>query len=728
MNSINIKNVSKSYTIKKKNIGKGFFKKTTKEKFFALSKINLKIEKGECIGIIGRNGSGKTTLLKLIGNIITPTSGLITIKGKILCFLDLSTGFEDHLTGRENIYLYSSLIGIPKKIVDQKIDEIITFSELQDFIDINIEKYSNGMKARLAFSTVFCYNPDIILLDEIISVGDELFQKKSIEKIKSMKKLNKTILIVSHVMELLIDVCDKIVYLDSGKIQLFDSTKNAISKYLNDNPIDKSDQLDTIESQFRKIILIESKLKKKTSENFLEKVVSELDVTKNTQSLNETLTNLKEKTKVSIRKNDCLNSKKIQILESKLYFEYNENIKKELIELIENQLRLFIIFQKITDNKNEMIKYVERKNRYVDKLSKYGYLSNSVMLEKKLENAMNRFLLYKNQYEKTPAMTEIIFFSAKIDLTNIIDKQLLDSIHDLDKLSKLRPNKIIYLKEILDDAIILSSIKVNELESQLKKFFSLLDEFSKTKTNMIEIRQTLINSIQSIMTYKSHNLLVSGSFVHLFLRLFEKQQIKLKDSEISELNTFISSWSYDIDILTREILNKKINTNDVGNQMSSLSKLNNIKNSLQNKINVYLKKEKKNGFSIKNIKIDGKKIISKDVFNSNDDISFKILISKNKELKSKKVFIDILLYSENEILISKFSSSINNMTTPINDKWITCKVNVKPLKSGLYYIDLIVKDNENKIFDTLKKAYFFTIKNQNNSNDGLIILDSKWDI
>ncbi|MBT3464022.1 ABC transporter ATP-binding protein, partial [archaeon] len=179
MTSINVKNISKKYKIRQHKPGFAFLRDTEEKDFFSLKKVSLNVKKGECVGIIGPNGSGKSTLLRIIGGVTKPTFGNINIKGDILSFLDLNAGFQEELTGRENIFLFSSFLGFSRKEVAKKYDEIVLFAELKEFMDVKLKNYSDGMKIRLAFSTAVAYFPDILLLDEILSVGDELFQKKS---------------------------------------------------------------------------------------------------------------------------------------------------------------------------------------------------------------------------------------------------------------------------------------------------------------------------------------------------------------------------------------------------------------------------------------------------------------------------------------------------------------------------------------------------------------------
>lgn len=240
MNSIEIRNLTKiftiykdkRYTLKQKLI---FFRNNTKEKSIVLDDINLTIKKGELVILIGTNGSGKSTLLKLISKILYPTKGIIKTNGKICSIIELGAGFHQDFTGRENIYFNGSLYGLSKKTIDEKIEEIIKFSELENFIDNPIRTYSSGMIIRLAFSIVINIDADIYLFDEILAVGDNHFQKKCLKKIQELKKMNKTIIVVSHDLDLVKNIGTRAIWLNNGKIYKDGVTKEIINMYLKES-------------------------------------------------------------------------------------------------------------------------------------------------------------------------------------------------------------------------------------------------------------------------------------------------------------------------------------------------------------------------------------------------------------------------------------------------------------------------------------------------------------
>lgn len=186
--------------------------------FWALKDINFEIKKGERLGVLGLNGSGKSTLLKVVSGVLKPTTGSIQTSGVIAPLLELGAGFSPEYTGRENIYLYGAVLGYTKEFLDEKFDEIVDFSGLGEFIEVPIKNYSSGMKARLGFSIATVVEPDILILDEVLSVGDKKFRKKSENKIMSMFDKGVTVLFVSHSLEQVTRLCDKAIILDSGRL------------------------------------------------------------------------------------------------------------------------------------------------------------------------------------------------------------------------------------------------------------------------------------------------------------------------------------------------------------------------------------------------------------------------------------------------------------------------------------------------------------------------------
>lgn len=199
--------------------------------FWALKDINMEIPRGKTVGFIGRNGSGKSTLLKLISRILYPDGGKITANGKISTLIELGSGFHPELTGRENIYINASILGFSREEVNRKFKDIVGFSGLEEFIDNPVKTYSSGMYVRLGFSVAINIDPDILLVDEVLAVGDETFQKKCIKKIHEMKKAGKTIVFVSHDLKSVEELCDHVYLLHNGRLMKEGKPVDVISEY-----------------------------------------------------------------------------------------------------------------------------------------------------------------------------------------------------------------------------------------------------------------------------------------------------------------------------------------------------------------------------------------------------------------------------------------------------------------------------------------------------------------
>lgn len=195
-----------------------FFKKQSYERQKVLNDISFDIKQGEFFGIVGRNGSGKSTLLKILAGIYSPTSGGVTINGKLTPFIELGVGFNPELTGRENVFLNGALLGFNRKEMAEMYDEIVEFAELKKFMDQKLKNYSSGMQVRLAFSIAIRAKSDILILDEVLAVGDEAFQKKCIDVFERYKAEKRTVVLVTHDMETIRRFCNKAILLDSGKI------------------------------------------------------------------------------------------------------------------------------------------------------------------------------------------------------------------------------------------------------------------------------------------------------------------------------------------------------------------------------------------------------------------------------------------------------------------------------------------------------------------------------
>jgi len=235
---IDIANLGKKYRIfyEKSSLVKSFFAWTKGrriyEDFWALKDISFAVEKGETIGIIGRNGSGKTTLLKLLAGVTRPESGTMKIGGFASSLLELGTGFQEELTGRENIFLNGGILGMSRKEINKKFKDIINFAGIGKFIDSPMRTYSTGMWMRLGFSLAINANFEILLIDEVLAVGDASFQKKCFEKFNQLKQKGATILLVSHNLEKVREICNRTIWLDAGICKAFDVTDKVVDMYL----------------------------------------------------------------------------------------------------------------------------------------------------------------------------------------------------------------------------------------------------------------------------------------------------------------------------------------------------------------------------------------------------------------------------------------------------------------------------------------------------------------
>ena len=235
-NAIEIKNMSKDFkliydkpnTLKERLV---FWKNTKKDYRHVLKNINLNIKKGETVALIGTNGSGKSTLLKLMTKIIYPTKGTIKTNGKLTSLLELGAGFHPDFTGRENIYFNASIFGLTAAEIDNRVDEIIKFSELEEFIDVPVRTYSSGMYMRLAFSVAINVDAEILLIDEILAVGDQHFQDKCFAKMNELKNSGKTIVIVSHSLESIKKLCNRAIWIYDGEVRLDGNTEDVIKEY-----------------------------------------------------------------------------------------------------------------------------------------------------------------------------------------------------------------------------------------------------------------------------------------------------------------------------------------------------------------------------------------------------------------------------------------------------------------------------------------------------------------
>ena len=237
-NAVEVKNVTMEFNMSKEKVDsiKEYFIKLVKrelhfEQFLALKDVSVTIEQGDVFGIVGLNGSGKSTLLKVISGILKPTKGTVKTVGTISPMVELGAGFDMDLTARENIFLNGSVLGYSKQMMEEKFDEILEFSELQPFVDVAVKNYSSGMVARLAFAIATITKPDILIVDEILAVGDFLFQQKCEKRIREMMDRGTTVIIVSHTIEQIERLCKHVLWLEHGNMKMLGDTKTVCDAY-----------------------------------------------------------------------------------------------------------------------------------------------------------------------------------------------------------------------------------------------------------------------------------------------------------------------------------------------------------------------------------------------------------------------------------------------------------------------------------------------------------------
>lgn len=238
-NMIEVKNVKMKFTMSDEPLNslKEVFTKAISGKlkfneFLALNDVSFNVEKGETLGLVGTNGAGKSTTLKVISGILKPTEGSVTVRGNIVPMLELGAGFDLELTGRENIFLNGAVLGYSKEYLQSKYDEIVEFAEIKEFIDMPIRNYSSGMMARLAFSIASVVQPEILIVDEILSVGDVKFQEKSLNRMKELMGGGATVVFVSHSIDKIREMCNHVVWLDHGKVVMYGKANEVCDAYI----------------------------------------------------------------------------------------------------------------------------------------------------------------------------------------------------------------------------------------------------------------------------------------------------------------------------------------------------------------------------------------------------------------------------------------------------------------------------------------------------------------
>lgn len=238
-NIINVNQVTMKFNLMEERVDtlKEYIVKLLKRKllyneFISLDHVTFSIQKGDVLGIVGLNGAGKSTLLKILAGVLKPTSGTVSVKGSIAPLIEVGAGFDPELTARENIYLNGAILGYSRRFIDSKFDEIIEFAELERFVNVPVKNFSSGMYTRLGFSIATIVNPEILIVDEVLSVGDFKFQEKSKKRIEELMSGGTTVILVSHDNDIIKKMCNKVLWLESGTIKMYGNTQAVLDEYV----------------------------------------------------------------------------------------------------------------------------------------------------------------------------------------------------------------------------------------------------------------------------------------------------------------------------------------------------------------------------------------------------------------------------------------------------------------------------------------------------------------
>jgi ABC-type polysaccharide/polyol phosphate transport system ATPase subunit len=716
MKSIIIKNLSKKYKLNDLSKKSIFSKKKKSKDFYALSNINLSINKGECIGVIGPNGSGKTTFLKLIGDITTPTTGSIISNGNVLSFLDLNAGFQEELTGRENVYLYGSITGLTKKTMNKYIDEIISFSGLSEFIDIKLKNYSTGMKMRLGFATSMAHNPDIILLDEVLSVGDEIFQKRSMNKILTLKNLGKTIVIVSHMMDNIRDIADKVIYLKDGKIKSYDTTLKVIQEYTQDSAIESYADLDLIKDLILDINKLEKEKKSlKPEENSFFNFITK-QKTKN--SINNEIIYLKDKINDLIIPIESLIDKEISFYEKLINKKSNEKLNKKNLDILKNLLKnkIYLCDVKIgfSNSKDFTSRFLNAKNQAMNKQIVFDSNIGEKKFEKKFEYALNEYREDYNKYKRNIIMEDIVLYSSKIDLSNIkneiLDREIKKTVNLINSEGKTS------LFRFFDNILILTILDESKLKKNSENVFNYLIKH-KSKN---EVSKFVTKQFKIFMGYKSHNLILCGHFSLSLLHFLFKTNINLSKKDVATLEEFIDSWIFDAETSIASIKRKSKNNSNQNFLLKEIDKLSYLKGQLLGTKSRISLTTKDYPIVISKIDFMNKKGQKIETFHQDEPITFCILYHSKHSFKSFIVGIDI--FNEEGFCLSKFKQRFSPTCTQGEIKNIVSKLT---FGQGRYYVSCNIHPDKKgaKSFELFK---WFRIKSSYNEDEGIIKIQSKW--
>ncbi len=375
--AIKVENVSKTFRIPHEQVTSlrgafvgAFNRNRTYEEFKALDNVSFEVKKGEFFGIIGRNGSGKSTLLKVLASIYQPDSGKVTVNGEISPFLELGIGFNPELSGRDNVYLNATVLGMTRKQINQKFNDIVAFAELERFIDQKLKNYSSGMQVRLAFAVSIHANRDILLMDEVLAVGDNNFQSKCLEKFAEYRDTGRTVIIVTHDISVVQRYCDRAILLRSGKIQMIGDPEKVGNEYIYQNMSDEEKRL--VDEEKREAKKLEKQAKEQATE-----------IAQNDEANKNKAESKKAKQKIAeITKVEFLDEKG----NKKNVFETGDDINVRVYFKVSNKEEEFNFGVALFNEKNE---YVMGINTVFDKVDVSECIKNGYIQVKYKNNPLN---------------------------------------------------------------------------------------------------------------------------------------------------------------------------------------------------------------------------------------------------------------------------------------------------------------------------------------------------
>ena len=749
MYALEIENISKEFRLNKKNI---LFDRTP-DKVAAIRDLSLKVKKGECIGIIGRNGSGKTTLLRLVAGIIKPDKGKINIKGKLMSFIDLNAGVNPELTGKENIFLYASLLGMANNEIKREYNNIVDYAQIpKKFLNTKFKNYSSGMKARLTFSIAMANDPDVILIDETISVGDESFQKKSFGRIKELMKSGKTILIVSHNISQLVTICDLMVLLEEGKLIKKGHPMEVMNHYLSDI-YDKDMN-----------ILIESIKNKKVEIKKLKKETGEISIKKSFFGGNKTS---KNKNKIDELKSDLLDqvNQIINILAEKNFSLLNMesyHIENKDLKTLNNLKKL------IMDNYFKILEFIVLKIQYSYKntvdtktlqlyekvlIGLFGAVSSNDDIKKTVE--------YFTKIYSVADSSEDLGFKKRLilEFRHFVKEKVL-TVND----KKLENYLERTADRFLEDRNYNENLSIQEQEGFLRKkfdestgekerqkliysFFSLCSDYMKNIKDRKQKYMFFKNTFLSIM-----HTLVSQIDDIPFKIGFVKDVKKLFDNEISN-SSYMDEDRKIVDILGSFLRNElmkledlyldlNLKLNESGNNSSEsefLKKSEDIKkirSMLTKSITDLYKRDSDHkktswGFGdviIKKVELFNSKDEKTSIFKTNERFLVRINFLARKKVKNPE--FGIAIHKENGVYVCNDSFAYGpNESNLFGEGHLDFIIESLPLKSGRFLISASVYDSIMNIpHDHHFKAYPFAINgNEKGTQEGsLIDIKGKW--